>query len=136
MKICLVVLGAVLFFSGGMYAWWWFQPVRQVTALTRASAGPMIGSEEFSQEYPELASVMEWFKQDLFDKPSIRGSEVVNQIKGISFTRVFYGLYLMVAGALIFCLPMVFAMFRPGKLASQSEKMSGQTEPAVEGGQR
>ena len=79
---------------------------------------------------------MKWFKQDLFDKPSIRGSEVVSQIKGISLTRVFYGLYLMVAGALFFCLPMVFAMFRPGRLASQSEKMSGQTKPAVEGGQR
>ena len=118
MKKCLLVIGLVLFIGGGIYGWWWIQPMRQMSTLSQAAGpGPAIGSEEFSQEYPQLASVFEWFGESWFEEPMIQrggavdGGEVINRVYQVSSSRVFYGAYMMFAGLLIVCIPLLFKVF-------------------------
>ena len=117
MKKCLIVTGLVLFIGGGIYVWWWIQPMRQMSTLSQAAAIPAMGSEEFSQEYPQLASVFEWSQEGWVEQPLIQpggpadGGEVINWVYQVSSSRVFYGAYVMFAGLLIACIPLFFKVF-------------------------
>ena len=118
MKKCLLVIGLVLFIGGGIYGWWWIQPMRQMSTLSQAAGpGPAIGSEEFSQEYPQLASVFEWSQGGWLEQPLIQPGgpvdpgDVVNRVYQVSSSRVFYGAYVMVVGLLIACIPLFFKVF-------------------------
>ena len=116
MKKCLVALGLILFIGGGIYGWWWIQPMRQMSTLSQAAGpGPVIGSGEFSQEYPQLASLFEWSEEGWFDKPMIQPGmqpgQIADQVYQISSSRVFYGAYVMFVGLLIACTPMILKVF-------------------------
>lgn len=111
MKKCLLVIGLVLFIGGGIYGWWWIQPMRQMSTLSQAATGPAMGSEEFSQEYPQLASVFEWFGEGWFDKPIIQPGQIADQVYQVSSSRVFYGVYVMVTGLLIAFIPLFLKVF-------------------------
>ena len=115
MKKCLVALGLILFIGGGIYGWWWIQPMRQMSTLSQAAVGPAMGSEEFSQEYPQLASLFEWSEEGWFDKPVIQPGmqpgQIADQVYQVSSSRVFYGAYVMFVGLLIACIPLFLKVF-------------------------
>lgn len=102
MKSCLWLIGLALLIGGGMYGWWWIQPIRQMATLSQADHGPGWASEEMYQEYPELAYVEEHFAEELLGQSggTVNPSQVMSKVYQLSYWRVIYGASLMLTGLL------------------------------------
>ncbi len=102
MKRCLLLIGLALLIGGGMYGWWWIQPIRQMATLSQADHGPAWASEEMYQEYPELAYVQEHFAEEIMGQSggTVNPSQVMSEVYQLSFWRVIYGASLMLTGLL------------------------------------
>ncbi|MCH2180732.1 MAG: hypothetical protein MK108_01885 [Mariniblastus sp.] len=126
MKRCLLLIGLALLIGGGMYGWWWVQPIRQMATLSQADHGPAWASEEMYQKYPELAYVQEHFAEEIIGQSggTVHPSQVVNEVYEKSFLRVFYGASLMLTGLLaVLCSwRLVFVQRRASREVGQGKK--------------
>lgn len=121
MKKCLLLIGLGLVVGGGIYGWWWVQPIRQMSTLSQAEGpGPAWGSEEMYREYPQLSSVLDSLVEEFMDPSgdTVEANELVDRVYQVSYWRVVYGASLMTTGLL--------ALFSSWGLGVMQSRVSGQ----------